>query len=328
MADLPEDRVESSTPFSFSAMDCFGPFLTKKNRKEFKRYGLLFTCLCSRAVHIEFLDDLTTDAFINGLRCFIAIRGKVRQIRSDQGSNFVGAKNELSAALKELDKERLSSYLANRDCDFLMNVPYSSHVGGVWERQIRTIRSVLGVVVGLCPSRLDDSSLRTLFYEVMAIVNSRPLTVDTINDPTSLEPLTPNHILTMKPSTPLPPPGKFVPQDMYLRKRWRRVQYLTEQFWCRWRMEYLQNLNRRQCWIKPRRNITVGDIVLLMEPEVARNKWPMGIVVDSTMGKDGLVRKVKVRVGAKNLNNLGIREGKQTILERPVQKLVCLVESK
>jgi hypothetical protein len=83
MADLPEDRVESSPPFSFCGMDCFGLFITKQGRKEFKRYGLLFTCLCSRAVHIEMLDDMTTDSFIIELRTFIAIRGTVTQIRSD-----------------------------------------------------------------------------------------------------------------------------------------------------------------------------------------------------------------------------------------------------
>lgn len=75
-------------------MDCFGPFIVKNGRKEVKRYGLLFTCMCTRAIHIEMIDDMTTDAFINGLRCFIAIRGAVRQIRCDQGSNFLGAKNE------------------------------------------------------------------------------------------------------------------------------------------------------------------------------------------------------------------------------------------
>ncbi len=108
MADLPADRVEPSPPFSYSGVDCFGPFYTKQGRKEFKRYGLLFTCLSSRAVHLEMLEDLSTDAFLNALRCFIAIRGAVRQIRSDQGTNFVGAKNELEKGLKDLDQERIS----------------------------------------------------------------------------------------------------------------------------------------------------------------------------------------------------------------------------
>lgn len=81
MADLPPERMESTPPFTYSGMDCFGPFYVKDGRKEQKRYGL--TCMCSRAIHIEVLDDLTTDAFLNALRCFIAIRGNVRQLRSD-----------------------------------------------------------------------------------------------------------------------------------------------------------------------------------------------------------------------------------------------------
>ncbi|KAA8592103.1 hypothetical protein FQN60_017558, partial [Etheostoma spectabile] len=161
MADLPPDRVDPSPPFTYCGMDCFGPFYTKQGRKEHKRYGLLFTCLCSRAVHIEMLEDMTTDAFINGLRRFIAIRGAVRHIRSDQGSNFVGARNELERALNKLNKERINAYLADKQCDFLMNVPGSSHVGGIWERQIRTVRGVLCSVMAHSAGRLDDGSLRT-----------------------------------------------------------------------------------------------------------------------------------------------------------------------
>ncbi|RXN38546.1 hypothetical protein ROHU_001010 [Labeo rohita] len=219
MADLPAYRLDPSPPFSYCGMDCFGPFLCKQGRKEHKRYGLIFTCFSSRAIHIEILEDLTTDAFINALRCFIAIRGAVREIRSDQGTNFVGAKNELTKALEELDKERLAAYLSQKQCDFTLNVPDASHMGGVWERQIRTIRSVLSWALSQSAGRLDDASLRTFLYEAMSIINSRPLTTDTINDPKGLEPLTPNHLLTMKSSVPLPPPGKFEQEDLYARKR-------------------------------------------------------------------------------------------------------------
>lgn len=84
-------------------MDCFGPFYVKEGRKELKRYGLLFTCLCSRAVHIELLDDMTSDAFINVLQIFIAIHGSVQQLRSDQGTNFVGARREFLESVKKMD---------------------------------------------------------------------------------------------------------------------------------------------------------------------------------------------------------------------------------
>lgn len=226
MSDLPSERVEPSPPFMYCGMDCFGPFMTKEGRTNHKKYGLLLTCLCSRAIHIEMLEDMSTDAFINSLRCFIAIRGTVRQIKCDQGTNFIGAKNELNSALQELDPERLTTFLANKQCDFVLNAPHSSHAGGVWERQIKTVRSVLNATITLSAGRLNDASLRTVFYEAMAVVNSRPLTIDNLNDPKSLEPLTPNHLITMKPTTALPPPGKFIREDMYTKKRWRRVQYL------------------------------------------------------------------------------------------------------
>ena len=323
MADLPQDRVEPSPPFTYVGMDCFGPFAVKRGRSETKRYGLLLTCLCSRAIHIELLDDMTTDALINGLRCFIAIRGAVRHIRCDQGYNFIGAKNELASALKELQTDRIGSYLLEHQCDFLFNSPCSSHAGGVWERQIRTVRSVLNSTLALCPGRLDDSSLRTLFYEAMAIINSRPLSA--VSDNKVDEPLTPNHLITMKSAIPLPPPGKFVKEDMYARKRWRRVQYLTEQFWSRWKKEYLLNLNQRQKWISPRRNVQVGDVVLLMDDDVPRMQWPKGIVVDAVLSDDGLVRRVKVRRATSKLDQDGRPETTMSVVERPVQKIVVIL---
>ena len=325
MADLPEDRVEAAPPFTYVGMDCFGPFLTRRGRSETKRYGLLLTCLCSRAVHIEMLDDMSTDALINGLRCFIAVRGAVRHIRCDQGSNFIGAENELKAAMVELQSDKIASYLLDHQCDFIFNAPSSSHVGGVWERQIRTIKNVLKSTLALCPGRLDDSSLRTLFYEAMAIVNSRPLTLVS-NDPAE-EPLTPNHLITMKSATLLPPPGHFVKEDMYSQKRWRRVQYLTEQFWSRWRKEFVLSLNQRQKWSTPRRNVRIGDVVLLIDSDTPRMQWPRGIVVDTKTSGDGLVRRVKVRVGTSRLDKRGRLETAISVLERPVQKVVVLMEA-
>lgn len=327
MADLPSDRVDPTPPFTYCGMDCFGPFHTKQGRKDQKRYGLLFTCFCSRAVHIEMLEDLTTDAFINALRCFIALRGAVRHIRSDQGTNFMGARNEMAKALKELDKERVTAYLAENQCDFQMNTPHSSHAGGAWERQIRTVRSVLSTVLACSVGRLDDASLRTFLYEAMCIVNNRPLTVDNINDPKSLEPLTPNHLITMKSSVPLPPPGKFVKEDLYAKKRWRRVQYLTEQFWHRWRKEYLANIALRQRWHTPRRNVEVGDIVILKEEDVPRNEWKLARVVEAHEDDDGLVRKVTIQTGDRKLGKGGERLVQPSIIQRPIQKLVVLVKN-
>lgn len=170
MSALPPERCEASAPFTFCGMDCFGPFVVKRGRKEYKRYGLIFICLSSQAVHIEMLEDMTTDAFINALRCLISLRGAVSRLYCDQGTNFVGAKNEFKEALKQCDAKVLETFLADKQCEFVFNAPSASHTGGIWERQIRSIRNILNVTVAQTSGRLDDSSLRTLFYEAMTIV--------------------------------------------------------------------------------------------------------------------------------------------------------------
>lgn len=269
------------------------------------------------------LDDLTTDAFINALRSFIAIRGNVRQIRCDQGSNFIGARREFVDARKEMDQERLKEL----GCEFIMNTPSSSHMGGVWERQIRTIRSVLTSILDQSDGRLDSASLRTFLYEVMAILNSRPLTTEYLNDPLGPDPLTPNHILTMKSTNLLPPPGQFIKEDLYLRKRWRRVQFLANEFWARWKKEYLLNLQHRQKWNKDRRNASINDIVILQDDTVPRNQWKLAKVTEVYLGQDGRVRRCKLLISDSTLDERGKRITKPTYLERPIHKTVTLLEA-
>lgn len=322
MADLPPERMEATPPFTYSGMDCFGPFYVKDGRKELKRYGLLFTCMCSRAIHIEVLDDLSTDAFLNALRCFIAIRGNVSQLRSDQGTNFVGARNEFQELMKGMEQERVKEL----GCNFVMNPPVSSHMGGIWERQIRTVRSVLTSILEQSAERLDSSSLRTFLYEVMAIVNSRPLTTEYLNDPLGPEPLTPNHILTMKSSIIAPPPGEFVRETLYLQKRWKRVQFLSNEFWTRWRKEYLLNLQQRSKWNKDRRNAKVNDIILLQDDGAPRNQWKLA-KPEVFQGADGKVRKLKLLLSDTTLDSKGTRSNKPVYLERSIHNTVLLLEA-
>lgn len=119
----------------------------------------------------------------------------------------MGASRELRAALNELGHDKIRGELQRHDCDwfvFKMNVPSASHMGGVWERQIRSVRNVLATPLQANGSQLNEEALSTFMCEAEAIVNSRPLTVDSLNDPTPLNPLTP---LTMKTKVLLPPPS-------------------------------------------------------------------------------------------------------------------------
>ena len=193
-------------------------------------------------------------------------RGKVRELRCDQGTNFVGAKNELASAFKELNTTPLKEYLSSQDCDWIdfnFNTPHASHMGGIWEDQIHTTRSVLSSLLLDHGTQLDDESLRTLMTEAESIVNCRPLTVENLSDPLAPETLTPNHLLTLKTQVVLPPPGKFESPDQYSRKRWRRIQYIANQLWLRWQKEYCALLQKQQKWTTPKRSMKEGDVVLV-----------------------------------------------------------------
>jgi hypothetical protein len=311
MADLPLDRVTPyNPPFTFTGVDCFGPFYVKRGRVQEKRYGCLFTCLTIRAIHIEKLSTADSDSFINALVRFCTRRGVPRRIRSDNGTNFVGGERELLESIEKWNRSQdLQQDMLLRQIEWIYNPPTASHMGGSWERQIRTVRKVLNAV--LKNQVLDDERLDTIFAEVEGIVNSRPLTVVS-DDPRDSQPLTPNDLLSVGRGF-TSPPGIFGRADAFGR-RWRHVQLIVNRFWDRWIADYLPTLQVRSKWITERRNLQEGDVVLILDDSVARAHWPLGRVVKAHTAKDGLVRSVQLKT-ARSDN-----------LVRPVDKL-CLLEA-
>ena len=188
--------------------------------------------MSSRTVHLETANSLDSSSFINALSRFMSRRGDVRQLRSDQGTNFVSAQTELKAALSEMNQDHVQEYLLRNGCEwihFKMNLPHCSHMGETWKCLICSVRNAFDPSLSKVGSQLDDETLQTLMTEVGCIINSTPLNVDYLCDAQAPEHLTPNHLLTMKPKRVLPPPGQFQRANVYCRKRWRRVQYFTDQ---------------------------------------------------------------------------------------------------
>ena len=220
-----------------------------------------------------------------------------------------------------MDHTRIAKFLSDQRCKWIRwerNVPDASHAGGVWERQIRSVRNTLTSLLHEHSSLLTDEVFRTLLAEAELIVNSRPITADPDN-PEAVA-LSPIQLLTLKSKVVLPPPGEFQKEDIYCRKRWRHVQHLANVFWSRYRKEYLQSLQARNKWQRVQRNFQVGDIVLLKDGDgllkVPRQQWPMGKITQVFPSEDGLVRSVELKVPTAT-----------SLLKRPIQKLVLLVEA-
>ena len=130
MASLPEDRlIPDKPPFTYVGIDYFGPLEVKQGRSRVKRYGCLFTCLTTRAVHIEIAHSLDTDSMINALRRFISVRGYPEQRRSDRGSNFTKADKELKEAIEGWNEHKINNFCGQKKIEWIFNPPSVSHMG-------------------------------------------------------------------------------------------------------------------------------------------------------------------------------------------------------
>lgn len=309
MAPLPRSRMMAyQPPFSYSGMDLFGPLQVKHGRGKAKRWCCLFTCLNTRAVHLELVQSMNTDDFIMCLRRFINRRGEVSELRCDRGSNFVGAERELREAIKQWDQQKIDRELLQRGCKWIFQPPTASSMSGIWERLVRSAKTVLKAILGT--QTVSEPVLQTLLTEVERVLNGRALTANS-DDPNDLQPLTPAHFLMQRKTICLPP-GVFQPADQY-RRKWKQVQFLADLFWKRWLREYLPALQVRGKWHRALPNLKPNALVLLMDDSAPRGYWSLGRVLEVYPGSDGMVRTAKVKT-------------KDSVYIRPIQKL-CLLEN-
>ena len=265
----------------------------------------------SRAVHLEPLVSMDTSSFRNALARFEAIRGKVGSLRSDQGTNFVAARRQLG----ELQLSDLGDQIPWR-----LNAPHASHHGGAWERKIGSVRRVFEASLALVSNRcLSRDEFTTFMAEAAAIVNNTPLWSNP-NHPNDPVPLSPAMLLTLRDFPNPAPRESFSEKDLasYGERRYRRIQYLSDQFWGRWRAEYIQTLSKRHKWKTRKACLRAGDVVLLRDKQVPRNEWPMGIVAHAKVSSDGLVRSATIRLPP-------LRGGSPRSMERAISDLVLLV---
>ncbi|XP_062534396.1 uncharacterized protein LOC134203562 [Armigeres subalbatus] len=178
MGELPRERLTPFIrPFSFVGVDYMGPFLVKVGRSSVKRWICLFTCLTIRAIHLELVHSLTSTSCVMAFRRFVARRGAPMEIFSDNGTNFVGANRQLSEEKQNIRKinETCASTFTNALTQWHFNVPAAPHMGGPWERMVRSVKVAMQAISN-SPRHPSDEVMETIMLEAKGIVNSRPLT--------------------------------------------------------------------------------------------------------------------------------------------------------
>lgn len=238
------------------------------------------------------------------------MRGPVKHLRSDRGTNFVGASKELKIP-SNIDSTAVKTFLSDQGCTWTFNPPHASHCGGPWERMIGLARRILDSMFLKLKDKLTHEVLVTFMAEVAAIINARPL-VPVTTDPDDSFILTPAVLLTQKSGIVSAPAGAA---DLY-KSQWRQVQHLSNTFWDRWRKQFLPTLKSRKKWQSSHPNIQPGSVVLLKNSQVPRNEWPLGLVTQTFPSKDERVRQVEVKI---------IRPEGTSLFLRPVNELVLLL---
>lgn len=277
MADLPPCRIASSIPaFTNVGVDYFGPIEVIIFRRRVKRWACLFTCLSTRAVHLELSYTLDTDSFLATLIRFESRRGTPAAYYSDNGTNFVGAQGELRECLERLKQKKIVSALSLREVKWTFIPPATPHAGGAWECLVQSAKRALRYILHL--RTVTDEVLLTALAQVESLLNNRPLTHVSV-DPTDPEPLTPNHFILGRANSNSPP-DVVSEEEFDSRKKWRAAQAIATHFWRRWMREYLPGLTERKKWSRPDRNIRVDDIVLIISPQNDRGSRPLGRVVE------------------------------------------------
>ena len=273
MAPLPLSRLKTSLrAFSRTAVDFGGPYITVQGRGKSrqKRYLCLFTCLATRAVHLEVAFGLDTSSFLNAFYRMVNRRGLPAEIYSDNATNFKAADKELKALLLQLDEDKIKESTSNKGIVWHFTPPLAPHFGGVHESMIKSAKKALNAILG--NADITDEELMTALTGAEALVNSRPLTYQSANPHDDI-PLTPNHFLHGQIG------GHFAPSSVdstqfNLRKRWRRIQELVRHFWHRWLREWIPTLSARKKWHRE-----------------------LGRILEVYPGTDGRVRVAKVQVG-------------------------------
>ncbi|NP_001410306.1 uncharacterized LOC100150025 [Danio rerio] len=303
MADLPLTRQRYFRPVFYSTgMDCFGPFVIKIGRRNEKRWGIVFKCMTTRAVHLDLLSSIDSDSFLMALRRFIARRGNPHELLCDQGTNFKGGERELNEAFAALQSE-LQNHLAVQQIKFTYNPPSAPHFGGCWEREIRSIKAALKVTIGA--QTVTEEVLRTVLIEVEGILNSKPLGY-TSSDVADLDPITPFCFLIGRRDVSLPQ-VVYEDSEILSRRRWRHSQLLAEHFWRHFLKYYLPDLQARQKWKTEKKTLEIGDVVMIVDPQLPRALWPVGRITQVFPGADGRVRTANVEVKGKTYTRIVAR---------------------
>jgi hypothetical protein len=297
MSDLPEVRLERSPVFMKTGVDFCGPFMIKANPRgtiKTKAWISVFQCLVTRSIHLELASGMSSEDFINVLYRFVSRRGFISDMYSDNGTNFVGANNDLKEYYDWFSSQEnfneISKWCDIRGIKWHFIPPSAPHMGGTWESAVKLVKTLLPEVYG--DSFLTYEEFYTVLCRIEMILNSRPITKMT-DDFSDITALTPGHFLIGRPINDVIEPDYTDFNPLRL-SRFQRLQQLKQVFWKRFFDEYLHQLQMRFKW-HSKIEVRVGQVVIIKDENVPSTHWLLGKIETLHPGSDDVTRVVTLR---------------------------------
>ena len=294
MAPLPMNRLAMSPPFNVTSLDLFGPIEIKdtvKGRVKKKVWGVIFDCSATRAIHLDLTENYSTDAILQTIRRFVAIRGCPSEIQSDQGSQLIAAAKDIAELVRDWDWNCVSSWAANQKITWNVVPAEGQHQNGLSESLIKSVKRSIKLRVG--PHTFSFGELQMIMFEIANIINSRPIGVASGCDLDDPKPLTPNDLLLGR-ATGEVPQGPF-DSNRSITRRFRFLQQIITDWWDQWYRVVLPTLVPSYKWLQRHRNVQVDDVCLIRYGKDKRATYRLGRVKQIKKGSDGLVRKVTLQ---------------------------------
>ncbi|CAK1597725.1 unnamed protein product [Parnassius mnemosyne] len=292
MGQLPASRTELEFPFLHCNVDYAGPVLIADREgrgcKLIKSFLAIFICSSVKACHIELVTALSSEAYIAALNRFVSRRGKPKSITSDNGSNFIGASNELAQFLLQSE---LEGQMAQEGIEFKFIPAYTPHFNGLAEAAVRSTKHHLKHL--LQNTHLTYEEMATCHTQIEAVLNSRPLTPIS-TDPSDFSALTPAHFLIGRSLIAIPQP-QIGDANITRLDRFKRIELIKQHFWSRFSLEYVNLLQQKVKWRSSTKELKLGSLVLVKERALPPLMWSLGRVMQLYPGSDGVSRVAELK---------------------------------
>ena len=308
MGDIPEERLTNLQAWGHCQVDLFGPFSCRGDvnpRSQKKTWAIVIEDTNSGAVYLDVVQNYSADAVIMTMRRFGSLRGWPSKVHSDPGSQLVSASGKLVSWWSDM-RDPLQAYAGTESrgkTGFTWDI---SPADSPWrqgkaERRIGVVKRLIRLSIG--DTRLSPLELQTSLMEIANLCNDRPLGGLLPREDGTFEVLTPNHLLTGRSGNPLPDDASLI-GNLAMSARYRVVSHVASSFWQRWCTFVGPSLVTRQKWHQVKRNISIGDLVMIADMGKIKGKYKLGVVTSTNSSGDGLVRSATVQY----FNRKGVSE--------------------